>query len=579
MKTKINLGEVFALTFLSLTTFSILLLFKDKIEGWYFGGALFLIIVLAFIYNNYIKIKRNKSSDYINNNLESINKKKRDFNIINKLFKLLNSDHKEKHFIDDQTFNDLDMEKVFSKLDYTLSTPGEQSLYNLLRNPLYDNSEYENRRTLINLFQRDTTTRNKIQSFLYELGKQYKGDILELLYTDSDVNKHKKFLYNFMFILSCLSLISIGFLKQYSAIFIMIVYSINMSIHYKANKNILSQVISITYLSKVLSCAKNIGSLKDEGLAFYNNIINTNIDKCHVILKSSRNISRIEGIDILGDYFNVFFLSQVRSYYNIIGDIEDQREYIKEIYSIIGEIDSIISISIYRDLIKDYIEPEFIDKPCFLEAIDLKNPLVENAIPNDFTVNNNGIVITGSNMAGKSTFLKTLGINSVLAHTTCTCLAKSYKTSYFNIISSISPSDDITKGKSYYLAEAEAVLRIINSLNDTVSTLCIIDEIFRGTNPLERTSASLEILRYIINKNAIPVVATHDLEIAELVGDQYKCYYFSEDVDEENGLKFDYKMKKGISPTRNAIKLLKYLKYPSIITENADERIKHLLES
>jgi len=154
-----------------------------------------------------------------------------------------------------------------------------------------------------------------------------------------------------------------------------------------------------------------------------------------------------------------------------------------------------------------------------------------------------------------------------------------YKTSYFNIISSISPSDDITKGKSYYLAEAEAVLRIINSLNDKVSTLCIIDEIFRGTNPLERTSASLEILRYIINKNAIPVVATHDLEIAELVGDQYQCYYFSEDVDEENGLKFDYKMKKGISPTRNAIKLLKYLKYPSIITENADERIRHLLES
>ncbi|MBU3226586.1 MutS-related protein [Clostridium algidicarnis] len=578
MKNKINLLEIFTFTLLSLTIFSILLLFKDKIEDWYFGGALFLIIVLVFIYNNYIKRKRNKSSDYINNNLESINKKKRDFTTINKLFNLLNSNQEKNNIIDDQTFNDLDMQKVFSKLDYTLSTPGEQSLYNLLRNPLYDSFKYEQRKTLINLFQKDTTTRNKIQSFLYELGKQYKGDILELIYTTSDVSKHKKFLYNFMFVLSCLSLISIGFLKQYSIIFIMIVFSINMSIHYKANKNILSQVISITYLSKVLSCAKNISNIKNENLAYYNDIINTNIEKCHVILKNSRNISKAEGIDILGDYFNVFFLSQVRSYYNIIGDIEDQREYIKEIYSIIGEIDSIISISIYRNLIKDYVEPKFIDKPCFLEATDLRNPLIENAIPNDFIVNNNGIVITGSNMAGKSTFLKTLGINSLLAHTICTCLAKDYKTSYFNIISSISPSDDITKGKSYYLAEAEAVLRIINSLNDKVSTLCIIDEIFRGTNPLERTSASLEILRYIINKNAIPVVATHDLEIAELVGDQYSCYYFSEDVDEENGLKFDYKMKKGISPTRNAIKLLKYLKYPSIITENADERIRHLLE-
>ncbi|SUY47534.1 mismatch repair protein MutS-like protein [Clostridium putrefaciens] len=579
MKNKFNLGEVFTITLLCLTTFSILLLFKDKVEGWYFGAALFSIIVLIFIYNNYIKRKRNKSSDYINNNLESINQKKRDFNTISKLFNLLNSKHKETNIIDDQTFNDLDMEKVFSKLDYTLSTPGEQSLYSILRTPLYDSFKYEDRKTLINLFQQDSSTRNKLQSFLYELGKQYKGDILELIYTTSDLNKHKKFLYNFMFVLSCLSLISIGFLKQYSVMFIIIIYSINMSIHYKANKNILSQVISITYLSKVLSCAKNISNMKNENLTYYNDIINTNIEKCNVILKNSRNISKAEGIDILGDYFNVFFLSQVRSYYNIIGDIEDQREYLKEIYSIIGEIDSIISISIYRNLIKDYVEPRFIDKPCFLEAKDLRNPLIENTIPNDFMVNNNGIVITGSNMAGKSTFLKTLGINSVLAHTICTCLAKDYKTSYFNIISSISPSDDITKGKSYYLAEAEAVLRIIDSLNDKVSTLCIIDEIFRGTNPLERTSASLEILRYIINKNAIPVVATHDLEIAELVGNQYSCYYFSEDVDEENGLKFDYKIKKGISPTRNAIKLLKYLKYPSIITENADERIRHLLES
>ena len=124
------------------------------------------------------------------------------------------------------------------------------------------------------------------------------------------------------------------------------------------------------------------------------------------------------------------------------------------------------------------------------------------------------------------------------------------------------------------MAEAEALLRIIKALDGKLPVFCAIDEIFRGTNPVERIAASSEILKYIQNRNCISIVATHDRELTSILKDTHDFYYFSEDVDDEKGLKFDYKIKHGISKTRNAIKLLKFIGYPNEIINGAYEEIK-----
>ncbi len=151
--------------------------------------------------------------------------------------------------------------------------------------------------------------------------------------------------------------------------------------------------------------------------------------------------------------------------------------------------------------------------------------------------------------------------------------AEAYEGSIFNIVTSISPKDDLAQGKSYYLGEAEAVLRIIKKVQGDLCCLCIIDEIFRGTNPVERIASSTEILDYIMKHNALCVVATHDLELTELTADYYEAFYFSEEVDDSEGISFDFKIKRGVSPTRNAIKLLKYLGYPEEIIANSQKRL------
>lgn len=179
-------------------------------------------------------------------------------------------------------------------------------------------------------------------------------------------------------------------------------------------------------------------------------------------------------------------------------------------------------------------------------------------------------------MSGKSTFLRMIGVNMLFAQCFNFVLADEYEAPIFNIVTSISPNDDLSNGKSFYMAEAESILRIIKSLDKDLPVFCAIDEIFRGTNPIERISSSAEILEYINKKDTISIVATHDRELVDILKDNYEFYYFSESVSSKDGLSFDYKLKKGVSRTRNAIKLLDYIGYPKEITEKAYIRSEKL---
>ena len=313
--------------------------------------------------------------------------------------------------------------------------------------------------------------------------------------------------------------------------------------------------------------------MEDGVLEDYKKILKENSAVADVILKNSSMVGRIEGLDFIGDYINSVFLMQGRAYYKIMGNISNSLEEIKNIYSVLGEIDAFISVAMYRENSKLFSVPEFVKGSKTITAVNAVNPLIEDGVPNPIHIGPKGIILTGSNMSGKSTYLRTVGVNVLMAQTLCTVMADKYQGDFFKIMTSISPKDDIEQGKSYYLGEAEAVRRILMSVEEEIPVLCIIDEIFRGTNPIERISASAEILNYLMEHNAIALVATHDLELTEIVKKYYNSYYFSELVSEEDGLDFDYTIKEGVSNTRNAIKLLKYLGYPDTIITNAEKRI------
>ncbi|MHB8064091.1 MAG: MutS-related protein, partial [Ruminiclostridium sp.] len=201
---------------------------------------------------------------------------------------------------------------------------------------------------------------------------------------------------------------------------------------------------------------------------------------------------------------------------------------------------------------------------------ELYHPLIEKPVSNTLELSKT-ILVTGSNASGKSTFLKSVAINAIFAQTIYTCLAKDYSSTFFNVYSSMALNDNLEAKESYYIVEIKSLKRIIEGLNDDVPCLCAIDEVLRGTNTIERIAASSEIMHFIANNNCICLCATHDIELAQILGSDVENYHFQEFFDEET-IKFDYRIYPGKATTRNAIKLLKILGYDENIVNSAEQR-------
>ncbi|SHI82730.1 MutS domain V [Clostridium cavendishii DSM 21758] len=501
------------------------------------------------------------------------NERKRDFKQIKQLFA---STVKEgERVIDDQTFSDLNLESVFKDMDRNYSTLGQQSLYNMLRRPLYNIEELEKRDKLISALAKDTETREKLQLPLFNLGYQKRGETLDLLTADVKGSKFMVVLYTILGIIPILLLASIYFVGSIALIAFILLGFIYSYIHYNRNKKILSYASALSYLALIIKTAKKLGKVNCPELKFQ-------IDRINELLEVTKNISRyavilnrVEGLDAIGDYAFMLLFIQEKAYYKAANTIAENRDAILELYKLVGEIDALISIVAYKEEIGETGKPEFIEGITTIDIVNGRHPLVKNCVENSLSLEEKGVILTGTNMSGKSTFLRTVVINALLAQCFNFVLAKSYKGNFFRIITSIAPLDNVNEGKSYYMSEAEAMLRIIKAVDNEPKVLCVIDEIFRGTNPIERIAASEEILKYLVkNKNNIALVATHDHELTKLSDSGYECYYFTEDVNEKSGLSFDYKIKRGISPSANAIKMLKFMGYPEVITNNAFEKVK-----
>ena len=348
---------------------------------------------------------------------------------------------------------------------------------------------------------------------------------------------------------------------------------VNLYIYEKEKLQIPTQ--GILYLEQMMKCSKKITHIKEEILEEETSelkAINKRLKKLNGIIK----ITMIN--DIIGGVFSfisVMFLLEESAFYKAIPYINKNKKEILNLYESLGKIDAFISIANFKTGLQGiYVEPIF-NSDLSLEIEDGYHILLKKGVPNSIHIKDKGIILTGTNMSGKSTFLRMIGINIILAQSFYFTLAKKYNGTFLNVVSSISPSDDLSEGKSFYLSEAESLLRVIKALDKKYPVFCPIDEIFRGTNPIERIAASAEILKYINERNSISIVSTHDRELIDILRDDYNFYYFSESVN-NNGLSFDYKLKEGMSTTRNAIKLLEFIGYDKDIVEKAYIRARNI---
>lgn len=497
-------------------------------------------------------------------------KRKRNIKNIRKFYDI---SEKEEYTLDDKTWNDFDMDKVFGKLDRNYTTLGQGVLYKMLRNPIFNEEKLKNINKKIEFIKNNTKIREKLQYNLINLGMNKKGTLLDMVQSEFKENKSKYYIYTFLgkILPIILFLITIYHYKFGVSLFGLLV--VNLYIYEKEKLQIPTQ--GILYLEQMMKCSKKITHIKEEILEEETSelkAINKRLKKLNGIIK----ITMIN--DIIGGVFSfisVMFLLEESAFYKAIPYINKNKKEILNLYESLGKIDAFISIANFKTGLQGiYVEPIF-NSDLSLEIEDGYHILLKKGVPNSIHIKDKGIILTGTNMSGKSTFLRMIGINIILAQSFYFTLAKKYNGTFLNVVSSISPSDDLSEGKSFYLSEAESLLRVIKALDKKYPVFCPIDEIFRGTNPIERIAASAEILKYINERNSISIVSTHDRELIDILRDDYNFYYFSESVN-NNGLSFDYKLKEGMSTTRNAIKLLEFIGYDKDIVEKAYIRARNI---
>lgn len=483
--------------------------------------------------------------------------------------------------IDDLTWNDLLMDDIYRLMDRCHSSCGQVMLYGILRQPIINESVWETRRKSIHAIQSNRDFREKLQLILHKLGKQNKEQVERLL--TEELPEPPKF-WLLLEIVPYISLISfaaslllytLGKPELFAVPLILVsaISIMNAAIRNKLRKGITSHFPSIGYLSSIINAARSISTLSADDLNDQLKRLSEAYESCRTINNKTFALN-LENVDPFGlyTYINVLFLIDIRMFFRVVKDINACRNELIALYSLIGELDALISIASFRDGYPSAVEPVLHNQARELELDNMIHPLIENPVPNSISLKSKGALITGSNMSGKSTFLRTTAVNVILAQTTCITFTSGYRGSFYRVCTSISQSDNMLGGKSYYLAEAETLLKMLNGIQPDIPTLCVIDEIFRGTNSRERIAAASQYLKYIAGLNALTMAATHDIELTDIVKDKFDIYYFAEDVSKE-GLVFDYRLRHGVSPTRNAIKILDYLGYPEEIVSNSNAMI------
>ena len=284
------------------------------------------------------------------------------------------------------------------------------------------------------------------------------------------------------------------------------------------------------------------------------------------------------------DYLRMLFYLDLIQFNRTLASLRAHIGEVDEMITLLGKMETAIVIGSYRAslhngwCVPDLTEDGGKDKQQ-LVLQDAYHPLLDNPVSNSIMVSG-GVLLTGSNASGKSTFLRTMGICALLAQTVHTVPAKEYAAPIFRIYSSMALKDDIISGDSYYMVEIKSIKRILDKTKkaeqENCKVLCFVDEVLRGTNTVERIAASSEILESMEREDILCFAATHDIELTHILENGYDNYHFEEEV-RDNDVLFNYRLFKGRAVSRNAIKLLGVMGYDPKLIEKAQDMADHFL--
>lgn len=482
--------------------------------------------------------------------------------------------------LSDKTCNDLDFHEFFMITDRTNSKIGQQYLYNKLRTIPLDSYNLVLTEKLIEYFTVNADSRTDIQTQLAKLNEQEVFYITSL-FQDEHLKPPKWF-----FVIRLLSFTSVlsfilMFFNQAILFVLAAVFIINIGIHYWNKKNLnqylgsIPQLLRLNHVAGVLfkiDCLRELNPELQDSIRILDKIR----DRMMFFKLEAKLQGEMEAVfwGIL-ELFKILFLIEPLLLFGVLRRLDTKRKEIEAVFVFVGQVDALISIASLRKGLVKYCIPTVTTEQKRIIATEVYHPLIVNCVSNSIRVDKKSILLTGSNMSGKTSFIRTIGINVISGLTLNTCFAEHFTMPRMGILSAIRISDDLMNNKSYYFEEVQTIKEMIDQSENGKPNLFLLDEIFKGTNTVERISAGKAVLSYLTRSENVVFVSTHDIELADLLSKEYELHHFSEKVDHKT-VDFDYKLKEGRLKNRNAIRILQINDYPEVIINEAIELSKEL---
>ncbi len=486
--------------------------------------------------------------------------------------------HKGESFnIDDITWNDIDGDRLYKSINHCYSSAGDEYFYYRMRTPVLteNRDDFRKNEEIYAYMKEHEEERIKFQLLFARMGRTGKFSLYRYLEYLCELPGKKAIVFIWPWILTILGIIML-FINVHIGLIILAFVIVYQNVTYmKKKKDIEPYLVSFQYILRMLDTAEKVAKVVPE-------VWKAEGEELKSLRKSLKDISGSNIWFVSSDYsanaatdivsgilmfFKMLTHVDLFIFYRMLGTVSTHTDEIDRMNMILGKMETDISVSAFRQALDYYAVPVFTDKGMKIE--DAIHPLISEPVANSFEISK-GMLLTGSNASGKSTFLKTVAICALLAQTIQTVPAREYVAERYRIFSSMSLRDDLESGESYYMVEIRSIKRILEAVEeDDVKVLCFVDEVLRGTNTVERIAAASEIMRSFSGENMLCFAATHDIELTQLLADVYDNYHFEEEI-ENNDILFPYKLLKGPANTRNAIKLLSLMGYPDSLIENAE---------
>ena len=479
--------------------------------------------------------------------------------------------------LDDRTWRDLLLDETFANLDRTESTVGQQVLYKRLRSHGGSLAEFED---MVTRMSADTDRRERAQVALARL-RDPAGYYIHRLTFPETLQREQWHIFFPIWTAAVLVTLSLSIFWPKLIFMALLVFVVNFVIRISTARRVSGEITWFRQVGPLLSAARKLATITDS--APLTASLKSDLNALKRLGTIARWVSRDpytanEIVFAVTEYLNVLLLMDANALYFAARELHLRGANLRRVIEVVGEVDAAIAVASFRTGVRQWTRPRFVDPARTAMFTNIRHPLLDNAVPNSLMLAPpHGLLVTGSNMSGKSTLLRTLGINVVLAQTINTCVAESYSAPVYQVRSCIGRSDDLIGGKSYYLVEVESVLSLVQASESSAPHLFIFDELFRGTNAVERIAAAEAVLATLIGsgKPHVTVAATHDGELVDLLSDSYAVCHFG-DALSPDGLMFDYHLMPGPATSRNAIALLELNGAPKSMVRRALERAREL---